>query len=116
MSKSSELYHWFIANDKYFNSGTWLPTEIFVMNENLKFDEIAMQNRMHGLDTALENCKDCEQNWHAKHSLRSWYRPFTNWVSVGFCSRMAPSSTPGEKIVVPQAEFYTCLSEWFASY
>ena len=57
----------------------------------------------------------CEQGWHLKHSLKSWYADFANWVSVGFCSRVTPALIPGQKIIMPESEFYACLSEWFAS-
>ena len=30
VSKTSELHKWFIANEEYFTSGTWEPTELYV--------------------------------------------------------------------------------------
>lgn len=30
VSKESELYDWFVANENYFTTGTWAPTEIYV--------------------------------------------------------------------------------------
>lgn len=38
---------------------------------------------------------------------------FTDWVSLGFCSTVTPATIPGQKIVVPSDQFYSCLEEWF---
>jgi len=48
-----------------------------------------------------------------KHSLDSWYAYFSNWVSIGSCSVVTASIVPGQKIVLPEAQFYDCLQEWF---
>jgi len=95
VSKSSELYQWFQLNEEYFTGGHYEPTQIFVQNSTVKFDSVALQNRMHGLDTSVQECKGCEQGWHLKRSLRSWYADYTNWVSVGFCSYVTPAVIPG---------------------
>ena len=70
---------------------------------------------MHGLDRAIESCMGCGQGWHLKNSIKSWYGDYANWVSVGFCTRVTPALIPGQKIVVPEAEFYACLAEWLSS-
>ena len=55
VSKESDVYDWFITNEKYFlTTGTAVPTEVYVNNESVDFNSIALQNRMHGMDTSLE--------------------------------------------------------------
>ena len=68
---------------------------------------------MHSMNEAFQDCLGCDQSWHLKRSVKSWYHQFSNWVSFGQCSLVAPATIPGQKIVVPQAQFYECLQEWF---
>lgn len=78
-----------------------------------KVNTVKFQNEMHRLDTAIELCIGCQENWHKQRSLDSWYSHFTNWVSIGSCSVVTAAVIPGQKIVLPEDEFYDCLQEWF---
>ena len=114
ISDSSQIGDWFAANEKYFtNGGT--PTITYVENSDIDFSSIESQNKMHSLNSALQECKGCEQPWHQNFSLESWYAEFANWVSIGDCSVVTPAVIPGQKIVVPSGQFYDCLTEWFTT-
>ena len=67
------------------------------------------------MDTNVQACKGCEKGWHQARSLRSWYSDYANWVSVGLCTYVTPALIPGQKVVIPQEQFYLCLQEWFKS-
>ena len=45
--------------------------------------------------------------------MKSWFSDFTDWVSNGSCTVVTPATIPGQKVILPQTEFYTCLDEWF---
>ena len=65
------------------------------------------------MNKAFIDCNGCEQAWHIKRTHTMWYDDFSSWVSVGQCSVVSPAVIPDQKIVVPQAQFYDCLEEWF---
>ena len=90
----------FEVDQKYFRSGA-VDTIIFVEQDLLDFSDEQVQNKIHMMTVAIEECWDCEQDWHQPRSTRSWYIDFTNWVSEGSCSFLTPATIPGEKIVVP---------------
>ena len=54
------------------------------------------------MNTAFQECRGCEQNWHVEKSLGSWYTTFTDWMSYDGCSLVAAPPVYGAKVVVPQ--------------
>ena len=115
MSKDTDLYAWFEVSQQYFTTDNWMPTTVLVQSNTIDFSSVDSQNRMHSLNTALQECRGCQEPWHVKHSLKSWYEDFANWVSIGSCSFVTFALIPGQKIVVPEAQFYPCLEEWFGT-
>lgn len=68
VSDSSEISAWFATNEKYFTTGG-VQTITYVENSESRFNAIdfsavKVQNRMHGLNEAIQECKGCTQNWH----------------------------------------------------
>ena len=68
---------------------------------------------MHAMNTAFQECRGCDQEWHQPQSLRSWFTDFTDWMSYDGCSLVTAPLVYGLKVVVPQDQFYECLQEWF---
>lgn len=56
VSKTSAVYQWFKSSEENFTRNTWTPTTIFVHNEKSSFQSVDFQNKMHGLDWALDTC------------------------------------------------------------
>ena len=81
--------------------------------ETMEFSAIDSQNRIHSLNDAFQECKECDQSFFVKRTLQSWYLVFSNWVSAGYCSLVTRSVIPGQQIVIPEDQFYECLDEWF---
>ena len=52
MSGSSEIKHFYEAEDKYFNAGGELTTT-YVDNADVDFSELAFQNQIHRLNKAM---------------------------------------------------------------
>ena len=105
MSGSSEIKHFYEAEDKYFNVGGELTTT-YVDNADVDFSELAFQNQIHRLNKAMQECEGCLQKWHQGQSLSSWYDDFSSWVSYGNCPLISPYIVPGQAIVLPQEQFY----------
>ena len=111
VSDTSEIKHFLETDEKYFKAGGEITTT-YVQNSELDYSSLENQNKMHRLDLALQNCVGCHQGWHLKQTLQSWFTDYSNWVSSGYCTLVTPAIVPGQRIVIPQEQFYQCFSMW----
>ena len=68
ISKDSTLYDYIQVRTRYFDTGM-SQTKIFVESDTIEWNDEEVQARVEALDTALEDCTGCQENWHIDGSL-----------------------------------------------
>mmetsp|Transcript_25821 Transcript_25821/g.34531 ORF Transcript_25821/g.34531 Transcript_25821/m.34531 type:complete len:103 (+) Transcript_25821:362-670(+) len=59
VSESSDIKHFFEADEQYFKAGGEMTTT-YVQNGELEYSEIVNQNKLHRLNIAVQDCVGCQ--------------------------------------------------------
>ena len=110
ISEDSDINNYFIAKDKYFDSG--FTVTFFVSNPELDFSSIETQQKIIQFEEAIQKNKFLDENWFITNTFTSWYKNFHHWVSRGECYALRAGIDPFEKGINPD-KFYDCLWEFF---
>ena len=107
ISKESSTFGWFAAKKEYFDS-SGAATVIYIESDELDFTDTAVQDKVIALNSNLEACTGCEEEWHEKNTLNSWFNKYIEWVALGNCAAYRP--TTNVVAAVPQSKFNSCLA------